>query len=1698
MAKFTVSTPDGSKYDIEAPEGATQEDVIQQVAQYHEANKELPRNYTLGETVSKGITRGAKQVSSSLFDVLPAMVGSAVGAKDYAARQMEEARQTQEEIAQKYAPEFKSYKDVQGIGQGLKFGLETVSEQLPNIATMLIPGGVGGALARRGVVAGAEKAAAAAGASEAEALLARQAALKTAAARQQVGQNVGIYLGSFSQNAPEIFQNIYNETGELEPGAALLFGSVSAALDSALPASIMRKLTGPAKIGLVEKVLEKSGMQPGLLRKIAAAAPESTVMEGLTEGAQEAISLAAEKFVDKNREIFDSKGWNRIVESSIRGAIAGGVFGTASGAVEGLTKKPVPSPQLEQQELSARDQALQGATMIDQDFTSALGVAPNAGFLAGVKGLEINQENAPKIRAALMQYQGNDAVKQNILKVLERPELKLSADVTDIKKEAEDGSIDATRDRGAVQVSGKPDESRISGGVEEGVGARAVGDTTDVTESTGREETQPDPLTQNIINAWHGLSRTSWNDLTPQDRALVTDAYNNKALDEDIVDEIDQNYSEYARQEAPLKTEHTTESVTKGLYNKIGSSVIKAINRGEVKVLNDVKEAPKGVTIPEDSPAFYHKGIAYLVANRMDPDTAHSYLLHETGFHYGLEGMLGKNAFRDILRGVNRLNKIDPMVTQSHDFVQRKYKNLKIGSDQYLKEVAAKLGELSPNHNLWRKMVAAVKSFLIKRGIYNPNTITAQDIQDVINRSLRQSLAGKVKPAQVSTKTEFAKASLGAVDEPGARRLIDSVGKTYKSLPVYNSQIGKEVQNIYSRMPDQLRAIGLSFLSLPQKIDLYADKLPALRSLLDALEVRASDSDKYRQQVDLIVHDGIALLKKYPQATIDKFNRVGTALSAKLIDPRLTEKQQQNWDPKLMAEWNSLPAELTSKEIIGNKTVERLINGVETNVKVPIYRGLAYNIATQYEQYRLDMIARVEQLSPGFAKELRERFEKEKISFYLPLRRKGIYRLSYNDGTERVVQHFESPAELERVKQQIESKGATDVSSSILTREINYKDTPPLGFVKDIIDVLDKQIVVNENDVDAKTHKESLINEVYRTYLDLFPDESIRQQMRERTGVAGYIEDIVGGFADTGAKLANQLSNLEHRPKIDAAFKALKEQEKEYINGNPEKNIAPHTDLGENAAITQVVQDLINQKKFLDNPIANNLAANLSWVSYIWNIAGNVSSALVNLTQIPMVVLPMLSGEYTWNEAFSAMQNAYGMYFKGGIFNDNNRKFLPDHTFGANLKKGDKYFDLYQEAVKRTAIRRGVGYELTELRNRSAEDFTGIRSKIETGLGWIFQNSERMNREVTLIAAYDLAIKRNGGNTEAARKEAINKAIDLTVRAHSHALSEAGPKMFQDGFGKVAFTFKRFAQTQIYNTARLFHLAFKDADLETRQVARKQLLGIMGMTYMFSGLQGLPLYGALNMLSTAIAGMFGDDEPYDFDEEVREIFGDLGYKGVLNKALNVDIASRTGFNGMVWRDDPRRLSEVGFASYFVEHFFGPAYQALAVNPVRAAKLFGEGQTERAIETVVPSALRNVMKGFRYATEGAMTTNGVKVIDDPNIYNNFMQIWGFTNADLAEAYARAGAMKKGEKKLHDMKSNLLDTYYLAKSSGDLSGAQDIKDKINDFNKIVPAGFRITGDSLARSARGHEQRNRKTIDGVYIDKKLKNYIQKELGA
>ena len=248
------------------------------------------------------------------------------------------------------------------------------------------------------------------------------------------------------------------------------------------------------------------------------------------------------------------------------------------------------------------------------------------------------------------------------------------------------------------------------------------------------------------------------------------------------------------------------------------------------------------------------------------------------------------------------------------------------------------------------------------------------------------------------------------------------------------------------------------------------------------------------------------------------------------------------------------------------------------------------------------------------------------------------------------------------------------------------------------------------------------------------------------------------------------------------------------------------------------------------------------------------------------------------------------------------------------------------------------------------------------------------------------------------------------------------------------------------------------------------MVGILGMTYVFAGAQGLPVYGAANVFSSALSAMFGDDdEPFDFDESVRSAIGDLGYKGPINALTNIDIASRTGFNGMIWRDDPRRLSEVGFTSYLAEHFFGPAFQ-VGVNVERGAKLLNEGHSYRALEAVLPTALRNPLKSMRFANEGALTTNGAPIVQDVSAKSAFLQFFGFSNAELTEAYARASSMKTAEQKIQARRTALLDLHFLARSNNDTEMMSELRDKIADYNESYP-NYKISGDTLSRSYRGH---------------------------
>lgn len=367
MPKYEIDVPGQGKFEVDSPTDLTDAQAYAAVqAQLKGAAPAEPTQDTgLLSMTGRAIARGAKQTGSLIGDILPAMAAKAVGADEYAARQMEEAAQTQREIEQKYGARYKSLEDVKGIGDYIPFALETVAEQIPGMATALIPGaGLGVAGGRMAATAAAKKLAE----REATEAGARYAAMKTAqgVGRGQIG---GTFLGSYALNAPEVFQNIYEETGQMEPAAAALAGSVSAALDSILPVAILRQMGPNVKAGVVENLLEKSGMPSQLARKVVSSAVTGAGTEGLTEGAQEAISIAAEKFVQENPEVWGSKEFNRLVESSVRGAVGGGAFG-AAGAGAGAYLEGRRG-RLEQKQLEADRREI-----VIGDLTDKLGREP--------------------------------------------------------------------------------------------------------------------------------------------------------------------------------------------------------------------------------------------------------------------------------------------------------------------------------------------------------------------------------------------------------------------------------------------------------------------------------------------------------------------------------------------------------------------------------------------------------------------------------------------------------------------------------------------------------------------------------------------------------------------------------------------------------------------------------------------------------------------------------------------------------------------------------------------------------------------------------------------------------------------------------------------------------------------------------------------------------------------------------------------------------------------------------------------------------------------------------------------------------------------------------------------------------------------------------------------------------------------------
>jgi hypothetical protein len=1826
-------------------------------------------DYGVIGSFTRGVSRGAKQLGAEFGDVIPAMVGSALGADEYAQRQMGEYAQTQEEIERLNPAQFQSRKDVKGPSSGLKYGLETIGEQVPNIGSALIPGGVGrvigGAAAKRAALAGVEEYAA-----QEAALI---GAAETIAAKKALGQNVGVYLGSYAMNAPEIFGNIYEATGQFEPGAALLAGSVSAALDSVLPSAILSRLTKPAKLGIVEKILEKSGMQPSLIRKVIGAVPGAATTEGLTESAQEAISIAAEKYIKGNPQIFNSEDFERMIESGVRGAIAGGGISAVSAIPERLGERAEARREQDAKDIAEQeriradeerkkviaDQAQQ-APIQGQLFPEEQGppvpqpifpqeptpteAAPDQGQLFPEEAApiptaqvetteapeaEIKTEAAPEevqepIKAtyptgvltkdaenlldsvdaggvpAMMTYNLRRIANENGIKVTSKSTPNEIIDALRAKLEgAKDEGFKSTTTGASDEVlMGREDAATEGAG--RGVGATVDEYTSDMGPTGAGEKglgftlkDQAKPATKKSpIAGWtwqektnpdgtvtSGFERDTEAEVTTEGQPTITsemeaqkaeevekakqavydesaaDAFDNmhsftdyaystlntklqkevnrlknqnKLNDQAVQDILRSERAERQSQigkrlfEAGQKEQNINleQSVKKGkeAEKRILKETVPFVTPDEVelssfqKELKDAKNVgdalkillKKKLNVPQKAlinalmriPGVKNLDFAVLkhpdarlrrsrltryeqITGDIDGEydektkTVKIYqsgttntLLHEV-VHAATAKIINNHVYFETVDGVIRGVGLTPLgkklmrmfdaakaaagkknmmygLQNAHEFVAEAFTNPDFQNFLRNTESISKgtiKGKLS---SLWSDFVNAIKDML---GVPDIAGTLLEDVLTLAPQLFKGPLVESVSKGE--TVPLYAMTLNNTANKSDVVGLINSSGVLYKDIPSFNEGIGEKIYNVISKFTGSIRSYFLGSMSLENLYELYKKQFPNIKFLDDIVKLKNNYHSIMRKDIDNIVHKGIGMLQKYPQNIVNKFNNVILEMSRLNIDPRKAENNNDSY----VVQFRSLPKELQT---------------------------YAIQMVEQYEAYSTEMLNSITAKLPNDkAAQLRATFESNRLPFYFPLVRKGNYWLQYTDPNGEIVSIArDNPREIQKIKEFILQKDKqSDVRTYTKITEISHTSAPPSGFVADIIKIMK-----------AANAPETEIDRVYQTYLSLFPTESLRQNFRERRGDPGYIQNVIQGFAQVAPRMATQLANLKYNPIIGEAYSALDED----FNKSSKDKMAQ-----------DVINELKKRKGFIDNPVAENWAYWLSNANFVMSIGGNLSSALVNTTVLPMVVLPQLAvslrtGKFDMNRAYTAMMSAKDLFFKGGY--DDSKQYLNKklkiRTFGMNpqvqagaTEQMRNLKDLYNRALASGVLTYSVGRDLDDISKTSSDKYSMMYNKANIVLGLAFEGTERFNREVTLLAAYDLA--RKDGFTHS---EAMDKAITITSRLHTEAVPEAGARWLQSGIPKVALTFKRFVLAQILNMGMITRNALAGEDPITKSIAKKQLAGIVGMTYLFAGIKGLPGYGAVNVLANFFAS--DDDEPFDLDQWIQDSVGTVGLNGIVNQITQLDIAARTGFENTLWRDDPKRLSEVGYLTYALEKFAGPTFST-SQNFIKGVQDLNVGQYERGLEKMTPSFARNFLKAWRYYTEGAKDKSGAPVVEDISAWNQFMQIFGFSPTEVSEQYARTGAMKQMEQSILNRRVALLDAMYLARSNSDSDAEDDTYKLIDKFNDRHP-DIAITESTLDKSYNAREKAIERSVGGMTFNPKLMSELEYKFGS
>ena len=1001
-------------------------------------------------------------------------------------------------------------------------------------------------------------------------------------------------------------------------------------------------------------------------------------------------------------------------------------------------------------------------------------------------------------------------------------------------------------------------------------------------------------------------------------------------------------------------------------------------------------------------------------------------------------------------------------------------------------EFVGLLKSINPNggkYTAWDKFVRAVSNFMRRLvGLESKPLDSAYDQADRIIASIL-SPAPEFRDAGAL----FASANAGT-----AGAVLDRLGAAIESIPGMTPERADGVHEfLKNTVGGNFRSFMLSLLPLNALADIASQKGLKEAPTMDRLvNERRGFEYKMNRSIEPLVARAESFAKTESPAQVDLFNEVVYESTMNKVDP--TKNRTDYKTPELQKEYDR---------------VKGMYDKLSGRGKA-LYTGMRDAYKAMYDEVLKSIGERIDAsvTDPERAKLIkRDIFDrliaKGNIDPYFPLARYGKYWLSYsakdaNGQTEFYVEAFETERERERSIAQMTKDGATNIEKFSNLSELNYRRVPTGSFVNSVLQIMEL------NKVPAEATEE-----VMRLFLSTLPETSFAQSFQKRKETLGFKKDAVRALREKMYRTSHQIASMRYAAKLNAVLDQMRDYARTVGKGTGEEA------QRDNRVINEYVKEFEKRISYINNPTVDKWAQVATSFGFTMTLGFNVSSAVINLTQVPLILTPYLAGKYGMPATMKAIGDAYKVHLNSGFKQE-------VEVFGAKgdmaKQKAMPALDNYNfddpklpASVRRLKTLSRVASDQGQL-NRSqlydileVDDRNNPLSKFNAVSGFVFHHGERVNRQVSLIAAYNLELDRlNSDKATKAEKAlsqlekeelAANNAIYTTEMTNGGIAAASAPRIAQSSLGKVLFMFKRYGVSMYYLLFKTAREALKNESPEVRQAAMRQVAGIYGTAALFAGAQGLPLFGVAAM----VYNLFADDDEDDFETANRKYLGEFLYKGLFNYVTNTEVASRTALSDLIIRDSGKQDSQT-VALTMMEMLGGPVY-GVASKVEKGLNMIREGNVQRGIENILPTSFGNVMKGIRYATEGTRTLRGDPITGEVNAWNIAAQAFGFAPADYSRQLEINARLKGIDKKVNTQQSKLKRQYFVANRLGDQEAMNDIRDDLIELGKKHP-GLDINAatinDVLDRSIKAQERTTKRMVNGVAYSPKMLKEIEEHI--